>query len=198
MVVAPHWFIMVPKINPANLGVASHLLSLRCKGNQWFDPIMDRSHPSFPPKGVGLGRNHQRPHHRAQKLVVKHRIGDGHQPNSKGLYSHYKDSLLKVDDHPQYKELIDLGTYESTWIKFTPWKHPQFLSQSNHIYSFSTLDLKVVEATHFKNIFAKIGPLPPSFGIEMKQFFDTTTYLPSKHVHCVHIYIYVYVLHEYI
>ena len=23
-------------------------------------------------------------------------IGDGHQPNSRGLYTHYKDSLLKV------------------------------------------------------------------------------------------------------
>ena len=33
-----------------------------------------------------------------------HIIGNGHQPNSKGLYGHYKDSLLKVDDHPQYKE----------------------------------------------------------------------------------------------
>ena len=25
-----------------------------------------------------------------------HIIGDGHQPNSRGLYTHYKDSLLKV------------------------------------------------------------------------------------------------------
>ena len=24
------------------------------------------------------------------------RLGDGHQPNSRGLYTHYKDSLLKV------------------------------------------------------------------------------------------------------
>ena len=35
-------------------------------------------------------------------------IGDGHQPNSRGLYTQYKDSLLKVgwplDDHPQYNE----------------------------------------------------------------------------------------------
>ena len=23
-------------------------------------------------------------------------VGDGHQPNSRGLYTHYKDSLLKV------------------------------------------------------------------------------------------------------
>ena len=25
-----------------------------------------------------------------------HIIGDGHQPSSRGLYTHYKDSLLKV------------------------------------------------------------------------------------------------------
>ena len=25
-----------------------------------------------------------------------HIIGDGHQPTSRGLYTHYKDSLLKV------------------------------------------------------------------------------------------------------
>ena len=25
-----------------------------------------------------------------------HIVGDGHQPNSRGLYTHYKDSLLKV------------------------------------------------------------------------------------------------------
>ena len=25
-----------------------------------------------------------------------HIIGDGHQPNSRGLYTHHKDSLLKV------------------------------------------------------------------------------------------------------
>ena len=25
-----------------------------------------------------------------------HIIGDGHQPNSRGLYTHYKDSLFKV------------------------------------------------------------------------------------------------------
>ena len=31
------------------------------------------------------------------------------QPNSRGLYTHYRDSLL-LDDHPQYKELIDPGS----------------------------------------------------------------------------------------
>ena len=25
-----------------------------------------------------------------------HIVGDGHQPHSRGLYTHYKDSLLKV------------------------------------------------------------------------------------------------------
>ena len=33
-------------------------------------------------------------------------IGDGHQPNNRGLYTHYKDSLLKRGmTIPQYKEL---------------------------------------------------------------------------------------------
>ena len=29
-------------------------------------------------------------------IIYFHIIGDGHQPNSRGLYTHYKDSLLKV------------------------------------------------------------------------------------------------------
>ena len=33
-----------------------------------------------------------------------HMIGDGHQPKNRGLHSDSKDSLLKVDDHPQYRE----------------------------------------------------------------------------------------------
>ena len=40
-------------------------------------------------------------------------VGDGHQPYSRVLYTHYKDSLFsRWDDHPQYKELelIDPGT----------------------------------------------------------------------------------------
>ena len=42
-------------------------------------------------------------------------LGDGHQPNSKGLclYTHYKDSpFFKVRwVYPQYRELIDPGAY---------------------------------------------------------------------------------------
>ena len=33
-----------------------------------------------------------------------HIIGDGHQPNSRGLYTHYKDSLLKVGGLPSPKK----------------------------------------------------------------------------------------------
>ncbi len=34
-----------------------------------------------------------------------HIIGDGHQPNSSGFYTHYKEFLLfRWDDHPQYME----------------------------------------------------------------------------------------------
>ena len=33
-----------------------------------------------------------------------HIIGDGHQPNSRGLYTHYKDSYKRWDDHPQYSD----------------------------------------------------------------------------------------------
>ena len=33
-----------------------------------------------------------------------HIIGDGHQPNSRGLYTHYKDSYWRWDDHPQYSD----------------------------------------------------------------------------------------------
>ena len=40
-----------------------------------------------------------------------HIIGDGHQPNSRGLYTHYKDSLLfRWDDHPQTNATFDHGT----------------------------------------------------------------------------------------
>ena len=39
-------------------------------------------------------------------------VGGCHQPSSRVLYTHYKDSLLKVGfSHPQYMELIDPGTY---------------------------------------------------------------------------------------
>ncbi len=40
---------------------------------------------------------------------------DGHQPNSRGLYTHYKDSYKRWDDHPQYSD-------------FWPW-HISVLSQ---------------------------------------------------------------------
>ena len=36
-------------------------------------------------------------------------IGDGHQPNSRGLYTHYKDSLLKVGWPPQVKQAQNDG-----------------------------------------------------------------------------------------
>ena len=40
-----------------------------------------------------------------------HIIGDGkNQPNSRGLYTHYKDSYSRWDDHPQYSD-FDHGTY---------------------------------------------------------------------------------------
>ena len=34
-----------------------------------------------------------------------HIIGDGHQPNSRGLYTHCKDSYQRWDDHPQYSDI---------------------------------------------------------------------------------------------
>ena len=39
-----------------------------------------------------------------QKSLYFHIIGDGHQPNSRGLYTHYKDSYERWDDHPQYSD----------------------------------------------------------------------------------------------
>ena len=35
-----------------------------------------------------------------RKPGKSHIIGDGHQPNSRGLYTHYKHSLLKVGGLP--------------------------------------------------------------------------------------------------
>ncbi len=37
-----------------------------------------------------------------------HIIGDGHQPNSRGLYTHNKDSLLKVGGFPSPKNATTL------------------------------------------------------------------------------------------
>ena len=47
-----------------------------------------------------------------------HIIGDGHQPNSRGLYTHYKDSYSRWDDHPQYS---DFWLWH-TWRISPPWK----------------------------------------------------------------------------
>ena len=41
-----------------------------------------------------------------------HIIGDGHQPNSRGLYTHYKDSLLKGGMTTPNTRSLDPGTYE--------------------------------------------------------------------------------------
>ena len=42
-----------------------------------------------------------------------------HQDYSRGLYTQYKDSLFsRWDDHPQYKELIDPGTYKPPILHF--------------------------------------------------------------------------------
>ena len=61
-----------------------------------------------------------------------HIIGDGHQPNSRGLYTHYKDSLLKVGwvSHPQYNEWIDPGSHQrlGQWSKKSPDSSPTILS----------------------------------------------------------------------
>lgn len=49
-------------------------------------------------------------------------MGDGHQPNSSGLYTHYEDSVFKVGwVYPQYKELINPGiAYSYTAWLFSP------------------------------------------------------------------------------
>ena len=45
-----------------------------------------------------------------------HIIGDGHQPNSRGLYTHYKDSLLKVGGFPSpmKRDNLDHGTFRAS------------------------------------------------------------------------------------
>ena len=40
-----------------------------------------------------------------------HIIGDGRQPNSRGLYTHYKDSYQRWDGHSQKNATFDHGTY---------------------------------------------------------------------------------------
>ena len=43
--------------------------------------------------------------------IIFHIIGDGHQPNHRGLYANYKDSLFKVGwVYPKYRDWIDHGT----------------------------------------------------------------------------------------
>ena len=57
-----------------------------------------------PMLGLLVGLDKQGGSHMCWGLNSFHIIGDGHQPNSSSLYTNYMDSLLKVDDHPQYKE----------------------------------------------------------------------------------------------
>ena len=45
-----------------------------------------------------------------------HVIGDGHQPNSRGLYTHYKDSYWRWEvSHPQYSDLWPWHIYISSF-----------------------------------------------------------------------------------
>ena len=49
------------------------------------------------------------------------RIVDGHQPNSRGLYSHKKDFPIKGykrDDHPKYRELTGTHVFYSIEERF--------------------------------------------------------------------------------
>ena len=41
-----------------------------------------------------------------------HIVGDGHQPNSRGLIPIIRIPYRRLDDHPQCKELIDPGSYD--------------------------------------------------------------------------------------
>ena len=45
-------------------------------------------------------------------------IGDDHQLNSRGLYTHSKDSSWRWDAHPQYKEFRPLAHVEDDWHLF--------------------------------------------------------------------------------
>ena len=50
------------------------------------------------------------------KLPLFHIIGDGHQPNSRGLYTHYKDSYCSGGIFPipqkKYSDNLDHGTQQ--------------------------------------------------------------------------------------
>ena len=59
-----------------------------------------------------------------------HIIGDGHQPNSRGLYTHYKDPIrggmtipnIATFDHGTNDLLASLGMFSSaSLIKNQPW-----------------------------------------------------------------------------
>ena len=75
-------------------------------------------------------------------------IGDGHQPNSRGLHTHYKDSYYRWDDHPQYRE-------------FRPW----------HIYCTQKLDicsLQVQDVMALQQTFSSV-PFQRSCGATLKR-----------------------------
>ena len=49
--------------------------------------------------------------------LFPHNRGKTHQPNSRGLYTHHKDSYWRWDEfNPQYKEWIDPGTFGNSWL----------------------------------------------------------------------------------
>ena len=96
---------------------------MRLAGGRFWSPFPSMNH-------LSSGTWHQRPREGCGEVVIicarwsfpvqiqgvihigSHRlsefrfiIGDGHQPNSRGLYTSYKDSLLKVGwVYPQYKD----------------------------------------------------------------------------------------------
>ena len=75
-------------------------------------------------------------------------VGDGHQPNSRGLtYTHYKDSLLKVGwVYPQYKQFrpwqpmyfedhfcLAIGSSDHP-AKVSPYEKRSYKSELSHLY----------------------------------------------------------------
>ena len=50
-----------------------------------------------------------------------HIIGDGHQPNSRGLYTHYKDSVIIRMTIPNIAT-FDHGTYGFSWFSENPYQ----------------------------------------------------------------------------
>ena len=53
-----------------------------------------------------------------------HIIGDGHQPNSRGLYTHYKDSVIKGGrsrlSPKKTRQPNDHGTHQESWVDESP------------------------------------------------------------------------------